>query len=83
VVAIDLRPAAIVEGESFKWLLSYLEPGNLIWNYLEQVHMMGVVRCKFAVVKNILQGILSVNEWKHAINTIWTGFSTLQFIINS
>jgi len=88
MVAKDLRPAAIVEGEGFKRLLSYLEPGYIIPS---AVHVMDIVRRKFAVAKGKLEGILSVNESKYAITTdIWTSFSndayislTLHFIDNS
>ena len=88
MVAKDLRSAAIVEGEGFKQLLSYLEPGYTVPS---AVHVMDVVRRKFAVAKSKLQGILSTNESKYAIITdIWTSFSndayislTLHFIDNS
>ena len=88
MVAKDLLPAAIVEGEGFKRLLSYLEPGYII---PLAVHVMDIVRRKFAVAKEKLERILSANESKYAITTdIWTSVSndayislTLHFIDNS
>ena len=44
MVAKDLRPAGVVEGEGFKRLLSYLEPGFTIPS---SVHVMDIVRHKF------------------------------------
>ena len=41
MIARDLRPAAIVEGEGFKQVLSFLEPGYVIPS---SVHLMDVVR---------------------------------------
>ena len=42
MVAKNLRPAAVVEGEGFKWL--YLKPAYTI---LSSVHVMDIVRHKF------------------------------------
>ena len=88
MVAKDLRPAAVVEGEGFKRLLSYLEPGYTIPS---SVHVMDIVRRKFLAAKEKLGEILSANESKYGITTdIWTSFSndayislTLHFIDNS
>ena len=85
MVAKDLRPAAVVEGEGFKQLLSYLEPGYII---PLSIHVMDIVRRKFLAE---LEKILSANESKYGITTdIWTSFSndayislTLHFIDDS
>ena len=73
-----LCPAEIVKGEGFKRLLTYLLPGYTVPS---AVHVMDVVRCKFAVAKSKMQGILSANESKYAITTdIWTSFSNDAYI---
>ena len=58
MVARDLRPAAIVDGEGFKRLLSFLEPGYVIPS---SVHLMDVVRRKYAMAKEKLKRILAEN----------------------
>ena len=51
MVAKDLRPAAVVDGEGFKRLLFYLEPGYVIPS---SVHIMDVVRRKYIMAKEKL-----------------------------
>ena len=52
VVAKDLRSTAIIDGEGFKWLLSFLEPGYVMpWS----VHLMDVVHWKYTVVNEKLK----------------------------
>ena len=75
VQARDLRPAAIIEGEGFKRLLSFLEPGNAIPS---SVHLMDVVHRKYTMAKEKLKRILAENKTKYLLKTdIWTSFANL------
>lgn len=80
MVAKDLRPAAVVEGEGFRRLLAYLEPGYIVPS---AVHVMEIVRRKFAAVKEKLKGILAMNESKYALTAdIWTSLSNDAYIFH-
>ena len=69
MVARDLRPAAIVDREGFKRLLSFL-PGYVIPS---SVNLMDVVRRKYAMAKEKLKRILAENKTKYSLTTdIWT-----------
>ena len=61
MIARDLQPAAIVEGEGFKRFLSFLEPGYVI---SLSVHLMDVVRRKYTMAKEKLKRILADNKTK-------------------
>ena len=78
MVVKDFRPAAVVEGEGFKRLLSYLGPGYTIPS---SVHVMDIVRLKFLAAKEKLREVLSTNDSKYVITTdIWTSFSNDAYI---
>ena len=78
MVARDLRPAAIVDREGFKRLLSFLEPGYVIPS---SVHLMDVVRRKYAMAKEKLKRILVENKTKYSLTTdIWTSFANNAYI---
>ena len=73
MVAKDLRPAAIVDGEGFKRLLSYLEPGYVVPS---SVHIMDVIAHKYTLAKEKLRRILAENTTKYSLTTdIWTSFA--------
>ena len=78
VIARDLQPATIIEGEGFKQVLSFLEPGYVIPS---SVHLMDVVRWKYTVAKERLKKILAENNTKHSLITvIWTSFANDTYI---
>jgi len=78
MVAKNLRPAAIVNGEGFKQLLSYLEPEYVV---LSSVHLMDVIACKYILAKEKLRRILAENTTKYSLTTdIWTGFANNAYI---
>ena len=80
MVAKDLRPAAVVDGEGFKRLLSYLEPGYVIPS---SVHIMDVIRRKYTVAKEKLKRILaeSGKTTQYSLTTdIWTSFANDAYI---
>ena len=67
MVTKDLRPAAVVDGEGFKRLLSFLEPGYVVPS---SVHIMDVVGRKYAE-----------NTTKYSMTTdIWTSFANEAYI---
>ena len=79
MIARDLRPAAIIEGEGFKRLLSFLEPGYIIPS---SVHLMDVVRWKYTMAKEKLKRILAENKTKYSLTTdIWTSFANDAYIL--
>ena len=78
MIARYLRSAAIVEGEGFKRLLSFLEPGYVIPS---SVHLMDVVRRKYTMAKEKLKRILADNKTKYSLTTdIWTSFANDAYI---
>ena len=78
MIARDLRPAAIIEAEGFKRVLSFLEPGYVIPS---SVHLMDVVRRKYTIAKEKLRKILAENNTKHSLTTdIWTSFANDAYI---
>ena len=78
MIARDLRPAAIVEGEGFERLLSFLEPGYVLPS---SVHLMDVVRWKYTMAKEKLKRILADNKTKYSLTTdIWTSFANDAYI---
>lgn len=81
MVAKDLRPAAVVDGEGFKRLLFLLEPGYVV---LSSVHIMDVVGQKYTIAKEKLKKILAENSTKYSLTTdIWTSFANDYYFINS
>ena len=81
MVARDLRPAAIVDGEGFKQLLSFLEPGYVIPS---SVHLMDIVRRKYTMAKEKLKRILAENKTKYSLTTdIWTAILLLRIHFQS
>ena len=56
MVAKDLQPAAVIDGEGFKRLLSFLEPGYVV---PLSVHIMDVVGQKYTIAKEKLKRILA------------------------
>ena len=66
MIARDLRPDAIVEGEGFKRLLSFLEPGYVLPS---SVHLMDVVHRKYTMAKEKLKRILTDNKTKYSLTT--------------
>ena len=62
MIARDLRPAVIIEGEGFEWLLSFLEPGYVIPS---SVYLMDVVHRKYTMAKEKLKRLLTENKTKH------------------
>ena len=80
MVAKDLQPAAIIDGEGFKrlfytsWILDmYVVPSS--------VHIMNVVGWKYTIAKEKLKRILAENLTKHSLTTdIWTSFANDAFI---
>ena len=78
MVARDLQPAAIVDVEGFKQLLSFLEPGYVI---PLSVYLMVIVRWKYAMAKEKLKRILAENKTKYSLTTdIWTSFANDAYI---
>ena len=78
MIARDLRPAAIIEGEGFKQLLSFSEPGYVIPS---SVHLMDVVCRKYTMAKEKLKRILAENKTKYSLTTdIWTSFANNAYI---
>ena len=78
MVAKDLRPAAVVDGEGFKRLLFYLEPGYVIPS---SVHIMDVVRRKYIMAKEKLKRILTESSTQYSLTTdIWTSFANDAYI---
>ena len=66
IVAKDIRPAAVVDGEEFKRLLSFLEHGYVVPS---SVHIMGVVGRMYAMAKEKLKRVLAENTIKYSMTT--------------
>ena len=78
MIARDLRPAAIVDGEGFKRVLSFLEPGYVIPS---SVHLMDVVHRKYTMAKEKLKKVLAENKTKYSLTAyIWTSFANDAYI---
>ena len=78
MIARDLQPAAIVEGEGFKRFLSFLERGYVI---SLSVHLMDVVCRKYTMAKEKLKRILADNKTKYSLTIdIWTSFDNVGYI---
>ena len=78
MIARDLQPAAIVEGEGFKQFLSFLEPDYVI---SLSVHLMDVVCRKYTMAKEKLKRILADNKTKYSLTIdIWTSFANVAYI---
>ena len=78
MVAKDLRPAAVIDGEGFKQLLSFLKPGYVVTS---SVYIMDVVGRKYAMAKEKLKRVLAENTTKYSMTTdIWTSFANEAYI---
>ena len=78
MVAKDLRPAAVIDGEEFKQLLSFLETSYVVPS---SVHIMDVVGQKYTMAKEKLMRILAENTTKYSLTTdIWTSFANDAYI---
>ena len=78
MVAKDLQPAAIVDEEGFKRLLSFLEPGYVVPS---SVHIMDDVGRKYTIAKEKLKRIFAENTTKFFLTTnIWTSFANDAYI---
>ena len=78
MVAENLRPAAIIDGERFKQLLSFLEPGYVVPS---SVHIINVIGRKYTIAKEKLKRILAENTPKYSLTTgIWTIFASDAYI---
>ena len=73
MVAIDLRPLCIVEGEGFLSLLRYLEPG---YKVTSAMHIASLVHCKHKTGQEKLNEILGREVLSVSFTTdIWTSIA--------
>ena len=78
MVARDLRPAAVVEGDGFKALMKYIEPG---YKAHSATHIASVVRRQYEAAKVALKQKLKEDASSLAITSdIWTSCANDAYI---
>ena len=78
MVAIDLRPLRLVEGEGFNKLMEYLEPG---YKVPSAMHMASLLHRKYKAGYERLKEILKVDPSAISLTTdLWTSIANDSFI---
>ena len=68
-VARDLRPLSVVDGDGFKQLVNYLEPG---YKVPSRTHVTSICRKKFVSTKEQLLATLATVKYVAVTMDIWT-----------
>ena len=76
MVAIDARPAAIVEGTGFKRLVNYLEPG---YKVSSAVHITSCLH-RYSQVEGVVIKHLQNVSYIVLTSDIWTSLATQLYI---
>ena len=77
MVALDTRPASVIEGTGFKWLLNYLEPG---YKVPSAVHIVTCLQKRYPEVKSIIERKLEEASYVALTSDIWTSLATQSYV---
>ena len=77
MVALDTRPAPVIEGTGFKRLLNYLEPG---YKVPSAVHIVTCLQTRYSEVKSIIERKLEEASYVALTPDIWTSLATQSYV---
>ena len=76
-VARDLHPLSLVEGDGFKQLMVYVEPG---YKVLSRTHITKICRKKYDAIKEKLLASLRMASSVTLTTDIWTSRATQAYL---
>ena len=77
MITLDLRPAAMVEGTGFKWLINYLEPN---YQVPSAVHITNCLQEPYVKAKTMIICMLEEPMYIALTTDIWTSVATQSYI---